>query len=111
MKFIHLLIIFIVVLFSSPAISQSSQLSKVISHAEQAAKANDGKEVAAHAQEAKASALEAKQAGNFSDDAKYHLEAGIINLEHAIEKGNSGSAEAARQQAGEAVKHFKEISP
>ena len=61
-------------------------------------------------QEAKASALEAKKARNFSDDAKYHLEAGIISLEHAIEKGNAGALDSAHQNASDAVKHFKEIS-
>ena len=109
MKIINLLIIFVLFLFSPMVMSETSQLNKAISHAEEASNAKSGKEVATHAQEAKASALEAKQAGNFSDDAKYHLEAGIISLEHAIENGKAGMEEKAHQQAADAVKHFKEI--
>lgn len=110
MKFINLLAIVGLCLFSPIVMSEMSQLNNAISHAEAAVNAKNGKEIATHAQEAKASALEAKKAGNFSDDAKYHLEAGILSLEHAIENGKAGVDEKAHQQAADAVKHFKEIS-
>jgi len=97
-------------MLSSHVMAQHDQLKNAISHAEEAVNAPTGKEILAHANAAKAAALEAKKMGDFSDDAKYHLEAGIISLERIIEKGGSDAINEAHKQANDAAKHFKEIS-
>lgn len=97
-------------MFSSHVIAQNDSLKNAVSHAEEAVNAVTGKEISVHANAAKTAALEAKKDGNFSDDAKYHLEAGIISLERVIERGDSGAVEEAHKQANDALKHLKEIS-
>lgn len=111
MKFFNLFFsILLFSLFSSHVIAQNDQLKNAISHAEEAVKATSGKEISTHANAAKAAALEAKKMGDFSDDAKYHLEAGILNLERILEKGGTDAVDEAHKQANDAVRHFKEIS-
>ena len=95
--------------FSFSVIAQNDQLDKAINHAEEASKASDSKGIAAHAEKAQPFALAAKKEMHLSDERRNHLEAGIISLGHAVEKGNLDATDSARHAAEEAVRHFKEV--
>ena len=98
--------ILIMTLLSFSAIAGQSHLDEAIQHAEAAVASTDGKTVAQHAEEAK---THAKAAKNDKTDAK-HLDEGIKCLDGAIKEGNDGNLDAAKKEATDAVKHFKQAA-
>lgn len=100
--------IFTLSLFSVNVIAQNDQLDKAINHADEAYKASDSKEIALHAEKAQPFALAAQKEMHFSHEGRNHIEAGIVSLDQAVEKGKLGATDSARHAAGEALRHFKE---
>ncbi|SEQ56073.1 small metal-binding protein SmbP [Nitrosomonas ureae] len=100
--------IFTLSLFSINVIAQNNQLDKAISHADEAFKARDSKELAVYAEIAQPFALAAQKEMHFSHEGRNHIEAGIVSLGQAVEKGKLGATDSARPAAGEALRHFKE---
>jgi soluble cytochrome b562 len=98
--------ILIMALLSFSAVAGQSHLDEAIQHAEAAVASADGKTIAKHAQEAKTHAQAAK---NDKTDAK-HLDEGIKCLDGAIKEGNDGNLDAAKKEATDAVKHFKQAA-
>lgn len=96
--------ILIMALLSFGAVAGQSHLDEAIQHAEAAVGSADGKSLAKHAEEAKTHAQAAK---NDKTDAK-HLDEGIKCLDGAIKEGSDGNLEAAKKEATDAVKHFKQ---
>jgi len=98
--------ILIMAFLSFSAVAGQSHLDEAIQHAEAAAASTNGKTIAKHAQEAK---THAKAAKNDKTDAK-HLDEGIKCLDGAIKEGNDGNLDAAKKEAADAVKHFKQAA-
>ena len=110
MKTISYLSIILFVFLSLSACTAENHLNEAIKHAEAAMKADSSSSIAKHADEAKTHANAAKGDKNLSPTSGQHLDAGIMSLDQAIEKGKLDAKDSAKQAAEDAVAHFKEVT-
>lgn len=96
----------ILALISFGTVAADSHLDEAIQHAQAAATSSDSKAVVQHATEA---ITHAKAAKNDKTDSK-HINEGLKCLDDAVKEGNAGNIDAAKKEATDAVKHFKQAA-
>jgi soluble cytochrome b562 len=101
--------ILIIALFSFSALAGSDHFGQAIKHAEAAVKSDDGATVAQHAKMAKTYANASKSEIDRQINRK-HLDEGIKSLDEAVQEGNDGNTDAAKQAATDAINHFKQAT-
>ena len=101
--------ILIMALFSFSALAQSGHFDEAVQHAEAAVKSDDAASIANHASMSKKYANASKSETDRQIN-RTHLDEAINSLDGAIEEGNDGDADAAKQAAEDAVKHFNQAT-